>query len=245
MPRQLTDDTIWDYYHAALPVGQQDDWPRCTALHSYDFPITTFSTCWFVKNPATPPTVGTRPAPGSYVQAPQLGHWLIDSGASNHFTTMCHLLSDSRNCADEKILTHNGYIVAKGIGHVTLHTSVGIHTIHNVFFVPALARRHNLLSIPQIVLKGCTVTMSRSSCKVFSDAVPPILFLEGSFTGHGFLIDILTCHTTTQNAKLDLNGSVLLPTHLYDEGRLATFSATGLDHLAIITGSSDIQPIEI
>ena len=135
--------------------------------------------------------------------------------------------------------------IALMIGNVTLHTSVGIRTIHDVFFVPALAGRHNLLSIRQIVRKGCTVTMSRSGCKVFSDAVPPVLLLEGSFTGHGFLVDMLTCRTTTQIAKLDLCGGVLFPTHLRDEGRLATFSAAGLVHLAMLAGSSDTQPIEI
>lgn len=152
---------------------------------------------------------------------------------------MRHLLSDYRDCADEKILTGNGYIVAKGIGNVTLHTSVGIRTIHDVFFVPALAGRHNLLSIPQIVRKGCTVTMSRpSGCKIFSNAVPPVLLLEGSFTGHGFLVDMITYRTTTQIAKLDLCGGVLIPTHLRNEGRLT-------DHLAMLAGSSDTQPIEI
>ena len=71
LPNQLTDDTVWDYYHAALPVGQQDDWPRWATLYRYDFPIAT-SSCWSVQNPVAATTVGSNP--GSFcVQAPQPG----------------------------------------------------------------------------------------------------------------------------------------------------------------------------
>lgn len=152
---------------------------------------------------------------------------------------MRQLLSDYKDCVNEKILTGNGYIVAKGIGNVTLHTSVGLRTIHDVFFVPALAGKHNLLSVPQIIRKGCSVTMSRlSGCKIFSNDAHSVLLLEGSFTGHGFLVDMAVCRTTTAVAKLELHstpsGDILLPTHMRDEGRLA-----------MLAGSSDTQPIEM
>ena len=87
-------------------------------------------------------------------------HWLIDSGCSNHYTTCRHILSEFRDILLVNILTGNGHIMAKGIGCVTLHSSLGSRKLTDVMWIPDLAGCNNLLSIPQLVRKGCSVNMS-------------------------------------------------------------------------------------
>jgi len=153
---------------------------------------------------------------------------------------MKHLLSEYRDCPNERILMGNGYIIAKSIGNVTIHSSLSLRTIYDVFYVPALSGKNNLLSIPQIVHKGCKITMSRATgCNIYSDDKETTLLLQGSFTGKGFMVNMSVCHTTTQLAKIECrmitpSQSMLLPTHLKDEGRIA-----------MLAGSEDTQPIEI
>jgi len=291
MPLQLNEDTVWDYYHTAMTMGQNGiDWNEvllgackrscedmtteqlreywsthfiippqmlvmivevdlrcCVALHRYNLTVATEeAACWSTQDPNSPfaeesEENESKLCAGDYIQVPQHSQWLIDSGASNHFTNMKHLLSDYRDCPDERILTGNRYIIAKGIGNVTIYSSLGLRTIYDVFYIPALSGKNNLLSIPQIVRKGCKITMSKSSgCKIYSDDKETTLLLQGSFTGKGFMLDMSVCHTTTQLAKMDLrtiaasHQPILLPSHLKDEGRIA-----------MLAGLEDIQPIEI
>ena len=153
---------------------------------------------------------------------------------------MKHLLLEYRDCPDERILTGNGYIITKGIGNVTIHSSLGLRTIYDIFYVPALSGKNNLPSIPQIVRKDCKITMSRATgCIIYSDDKESTLLLQGSFTGKGFMVDMSVCRTTTQLAKMECrmtspSQSVLLPSHLKDTGRIA-----------MLAGSEDTQPIEI
>ena len=178
------------------------------ALHRYNIAIASNEAdCWLVQNMSKSSTeaVALVPEPdtpdlkaGDYIQVPQAGNWLIDSDASNHFTNMKHIPSDYRSCPDEKILTGNGYSIAKGVGNVTIHSSLGLRTIYDVFYGPALSGKNNLLSIPQIVKKGCKITMSRTKgYNIYSDDNESILLLKSTFTGKGFLVDISVCRTTT------------------------------------------------
>ena len=225
LPAQLTKDTVWDYYHNAMMLVRT----RTKALHQHDIAIASAG-CWSVRSRGIASDTPSDIPSEEYIQAPQLGQWLIDSGASNHFTNKKHLLSDYKDCADERILTGNGFIVAKGIGNITIHSSLGLRTIYDVLYVPDLAGHNNLLSIPQIVRKGCKISMSKMGCKIFSDENESILLLEGSFSGKGFIVDMSVCRTTTQIAMLSGN-------HL-----MHPRSET---HTALLAGSSDTQPIEI
>ena len=67
------------------------------------------------------------------------GMWLIDRGASNHYTSLRHILSDFKPIPRVKIITGKGYVTAVGIGNVTLHTSVGLGTVFDVVAVLAMA----------------------------------------------------------------------------------------------------------
>ena len=227
LPAQLTEDTVWEYYHNAMMLVRTRTWH---ALHHHDIAIASAG-CWSIRSVDAQPPAPTTASQGSeYVQAPQPGQWLIDSGASNHFTNKKHLLSDYRDCADERILTGNGFIIAKGIGNITIHSSLGLRTIYDVLYVPDLAGHNNLLSIPQIVRKGCKISMSSGGCKVFSDDSESVLLLEGTFSGKGFLVDMSVCRTTTQIAELFGNQLLHPPCG---------------SHTALLAGSSDTQPIEI
>ena len=252
LPLQLDDESVWDYFHTAYPMEASPE--TLDALHQYNIAIATGVACWSTQF-ATPISFPSEPPKaGDLVSVPISGQWLIDSGASNHFTNSKHLLSDYRSCPEQRILTGNGYIVAEGIGNVTIHCSVGLRTIFDVLYVPRLARKHNLLSIPQLVRKGCIVTMSRDGCKV-STADSSVTLLEGSFTGKGFLLDMSVCRATSQVAQLTLHPLIntgtaaLFPDHLRHLGQLTSLpdlvSNSAPNGVAMLAGVTDTQPLEI
>lgn len=59
-----------------------------------------------------------------------------------------HILDDSHPITPVTILTGNG---AKGMGNVTLLTSLGTRKLTDVMWIPDLAGSNNLLSIPQLI----------------------------------------------------------------------------------------------
>ena len=255
LPVQLDDDSVWDYYHTAMILESCDmaSDAALDALHKYNIAIATGVGCWSVQS--IPPPSPTAPLKsGDYIPVPQIGQWLIDSGASNHFTSARHLLSDYRDCREQKILTGNGYIVAKGIGNVTIHSSVGLRTIFDVLYVPDLAGKHNLLSIPQLVRKGCKITMTKNNGCTISSPDGSVVLLQGSFTGKGFVVDMSTCRTSSQVAMLSYRTlspgrTALLPTHLRGQGCLTCLPIPvpqpPSDPLAMLAGTEDVQPVEI
>ena len=99
--------------------------------------------CCSLSAPLDPPS---KVLPASLFDPP--GRWLIDSGASNHYTPLHHILTEFYSIPDVQIMTDNGLITAKGIGNITLHTSVRLRTVYDVMWVPKLTGKHNLLSIP-------------------------------------------------------------------------------------------------
>ena len=119
------------------------------------------------------------------------GMWLIDRGASNHYTSLRHILSDFKPIPRVKIITGKGYVTAVGIGNVTLHTSVGLRTVFDVMWVPELTGPHHLLSIPQLISKRCDIRMSIGGASIYNK--DGILLVEGIFTGKGFLIKMAAC----------------------------------------------------
>ena len=177
---------------------------------------------------------------GDYVQVPKCGAWLIDSGASNHYTAMRHILSEFHHTPDITIQTGSGFVVGKGIGNITIHYSLGIRKIHDVIWVPMLAGKSSLLSIPQLTRKGCLVTMAGSNATIYSDTSERILLLEGIFRGKGYFIKMGLRDQTMHLAKLISRhispaGSILVPTPMLAEFR----------ELAMMAGVEDTQPLEV
>ena len=64
--------------------------------------------------------------------AASIGDWLIDSGATNHYTSHYQLLHNFRPLQDIPILTGKEYVFARGIGDISIHLSVGAATVRNV-----------------------------------------------------------------------------------------------------------------
>ena len=178
------------------------------------------------------PAAGPSLSP-TYVQLPMPGQWLIDSGASNHFTAYRHVLSDYRSVPDVRIQTGNGFITGKGIGNVTLHTSLGLRKISDVLWVPDLAGRHNLLSIPQLIRKGCSIVMHGSKCRIFSsEKADAVELVSGSFNGKGFLLDMSVCNTSMHIVQRFQNS--VLP-----------YAPVVSSAIAMLAGTEDTQPIEV
>lgn len=124
------------------------------------------------------------------------GQWLIDSGCSSHYTASRHILSDFSRISPLQIITGNGHITAQGIGSVTIHSSLGTRKLSDVLWVPNLAGKHHLLSIPQLIRKGCSIVMNSDSCEI-TDTNSRQPFLTGSFDGNGFYVNMSVCKSTT------------------------------------------------
>lgn len=94
---------------------------------------------------------GSEKVAGDYIEVHAQGNWLINSGASNHYTSNKNILSEFVTCNDIQVMTGGGLVQAKGKGNVTLHTSEGIQKVFDVLWIPDLAGANNLLSMPQLV----------------------------------------------------------------------------------------------
>ena len=74
--------------------------------------------------------------------------WLVDSGASSHFSPFIHLFLNLIPYEPIRILTGNGYITSGFKGAIPLIIKVGMKSEHilleNVLFVPSLKSRVNL-----------------------------------------------------------------------------------------------------
>ena len=150
--------------------------------------------------------------------------WLMDSGCSSHYTVSRHILSDFSPITPIDIVTGNGRITAQGIGSVTIHSSLATRKLSDVLWVPALAGSHHLLSIPQLIRKGCSIVMNDKCCEI-TDNSSRQLFLTGSFEGNGFYVDMSVCKSTTHIPK-----------------PVATPESPPI---AMLGGTDDTQPLEI
>lgn len=110
-----------------------------------------------------------------------LGQWLIDSGCSNHYTASNHILDDFHLITRVTILTGNGHIQAQGMGNVTLHSSLGTRKLTDVMWIPDLAGANHLLSIPQLIRKGCTIRMFDNICEILDKKSHMCFLMPGLF----------------------------------------------------------------
>ena len=154
------------------------------------------------------------------------GQWLIDSGCSNHYMASKYILGDYSYITPVRILTGNGFITTQGRGTVTLHTALGTRKLRDVMWVPDLAGSNNLLSIPQLIRKGCNITMYNQAC-IIRDKAFKQDFLTGSFDGSGFYVDMAVCSNPFP---------ATIPTPLTYASPFA---------MAMLGGTVDTQPIEI
>ena len=94
------------------------------------------------------------------------GRWLIDSGASNHYTANRDDLHNFTSIQPIWIMTGKGYIAARGIGHVYLNLTIGTVVVTHVLWVPELHGLASLLSVPQLAENGFNIIFDRHSCSI-------------------------------------------------------------------------------
>ena len=146
------------------------------------------------------PTTTTPLPTGAHI-----GDWLIDSGATNHYTSRFQLLHNFRPLQDIPILTGKGYIFARGIGDISIHLSVGAATVRNVLWVPELAGVASLLSVPQLTRAGCTVIFKDHICQIFMHST---LLANASFRGKAYYLDVVPSHTLLPLAMITVDAPV-------------------------------------
>lgn len=115
--------------------------------------------------------------------------WFLDSGASNHTTSVEHNLENPQPYAgNETITTANGHQLSiSGIGFLDLSiTSQGSLTLSNVYFAPHLSA--NLISVVQLVECGYIVNFSPSGCVIQERQTGKVIG-TGSKHGRLFLLD--------------------------------------------------------
>ena len=222
LPAPATTDTLWDIYDYGMVMNALD-FNSLVSFRRHDRPMGLEENCFSL---AAPPPSKVLP-----IHTDPPGRWLIDSGASNHYTSLRHILTDFHSIPDVQIMTGKGLIAAKGIGNITLHTSMGLRTVYDVMWVPELTGRHNLLSIPQLISKGCTIQMSSKGVRIVNHA--GITLVTGSFTGKGFLVDMFACTSSMPRALLPESLSNLSGALVHHPG------------IAMLAGTEDTQPVEV
>ena len=117
---------------------------------------------------------------------PQMGKWLVDSGASSHMTREKELLTDYREFKKpEKVGLGDGRSVdAVGVGNVHLSMIFNVSdpkraVVHQVLYVPKLAC--NLFSVRAAAAKGNSIKFSHSKCWIRDR--------DGKLRGMGSLVD--------------------------------------------------------
>ena len=176
--------------------------------------------------------------------------WLVDSGATNHYTAFRDLLLDYQELDPIPILTGRGYIYARGIGNITIHLSIGPVTIQNVMWVPDLAGQASLLSVPQLAHNGCKIVFENDLCQIHRNGYT---LATASFNGKAYYLDLVF---DMQTAMITIVSTVHpIGDHHY---KLSNYSWLNTDlppptkrHqpttplVAMLHGSTDCQPIDI
>ena len=93
--------------------------------------------------------------------------WLLDSGASNHYTSNLDLLSDIRYITPTAVETANKIIYATAKGTLILHLTCGTICISDVMYVPDLLPNTHLISIGQLESKGLDFRIKDGKCFMF------------------------------------------------------------------------------
>eukprot|EP00253_Pinus_taeda_P006195 PITA_06195 len=132
-----------------------------------------------------------------------LGNWLIDSGASRHFTgykeALYNLVEKETNL--EIVLGDNSKYPMKGVGNVTLQLNQG-NTIHlqDVLYVPDLKK--NLVSISAMEDKGYKVAFNNGKVSVwkkdYKDNFTLGFRVDSLYHDGGCPLGVMTCDTSLQ-----------------------------------------------
>lgn len=162
--------------------------------------------------------------------------WLVDSGASNHYTSKKELLCDFTPIPPIRIMTGNGFISAHGIGHVIVYLSIGKVFIRNVMWVPALDGCASLLSVPQLTDNGFRVVFDDSGCEI---RYRNNLIAKGVRRNKAYYLEAIRC--PDPNLDPVSVGPVSVHPDIYSGKKMLHLTS---DH-AMVHGTSDTQPLEV
>ena len=136
--------------------------------------------------------------------------WFLDSGCSNH---MCGdkswFSSFDQQFRHSVKLGNNASLGVVGKGNVSLRVNGRLHTISDVYFVPDL--KSNLVSLGQLLMKGCEVLMKEGVCKLYHPELG--LIMESEMTKNKlFKISaiktaasgVVECHKISETEDLQL-----------------------------------------
>ena len=133
-----------------------------------------------------------------------MGIWLIDSGASRHFTgykeVLYNLVEKETNL--EIILGDDMKYPVKGVGNISLKLNQGnmIH-LQDVLYVPDLKK--NLVSISAMEDKGYKVTFSDGKVRIWKNNVKDAFTLgfrvDSLYQVGGSPLGVMSCDTTLQS----------------------------------------------
>ena len=178
--------------------------------------------------------------------------WLVDSGATNHYTALCSLLQDFSAIKPIPVLTGRGYIFARGVGNINIRLAIGLVTVKNVMWIPELAGHASLLSVPQLAHSGSKITFEADLCQIYKN---DYLLATASFNGKAYYLDVEVFSSGTHHALVTIHSSLQPIGNDYKlsgyNWLLDTQSYCSLParrpklELAMLHGTSDTQPIDI
>ena len=93
--------------------------------------------------------------------------WLLNSGASNHYTSNRDYFITFDSSPPIPIETAGGIVYGCGRGDILLPLTCGTIRISNVIHVPSMNARTNLISIGQLESQGLEFTFKRGYCYVW------------------------------------------------------------------------------
>ena len=133
-----------------------------------------------------------------------MGIWLIDSGASRHFTGYKELLYNlvEKETNLEIVLGDDMKYPVKGVGNVSLKLNQGnmIH-LQDVLYVPDLKK--NLVSISAMEDKGYKVTFIDGKVRIWKNNVKDAFILrfqvDSLYQVGGSPLGVMSCDTTVQS----------------------------------------------
>lgn len=128
-------------------------------------------------------------------------NWFIDSAATMHMTNDFNLLKDVKTVTDCSISTANDQVMfADKVGSVVLPVSESFNAeVKNTVYVPDL--KVNLLSVSQIVKKGCSVLFKSTGCGIYD--LHQNVIATGTLKNDLFQLDLknehVACHTSVNS----------------------------------------------
>lgn len=80
--------------------------------------------------------------------------WILDSGASSHYTSNLQILCNTQNIKPTPMKTANKIIYATAKGNLVLQLSCGTIYTADVMYAPGILPSTHLISIGQLEAKG-------------------------------------------------------------------------------------------